>query len=347
MHGARTAVIAGVLAAAWFGQAHADEPERPSARRRAIAVAAAIVPGAVLHGSGHYVLGDRATARRLLIMEVVGAALLGGGGALMGWSGTDENLALAYVPMAVAGAAIMTGSFLADLLGVSIHADPDAVRAIEPDGLGAVSLGYRLSHVPNLDAGQNVRAGAALRLGPVAFDYVGEPATTGGYSAHAAALEVRGVTSVLGGQLGLGVDGARRQMASDGVTQYAVAAWAESRWSLARVAARVPGGYARLQLGLGLELVDYEGVPGGTNDAVPFVAGRAAFGLRAGPVGLEADYDHRKDRLPGGAYLGRLPGFLGSFGVGARWHLTRGWALAGEARYGTGVTSWAGVEHHF
>lgn len=346
MYGARTAAVV-VLVAVWCGAARADELPPPTSTRRALAVVAAVVPGAIVHGSGHYVLGDRATALRLLKMEAVGAALLGGGGALMGWSGTDENLALAYVPMAVAGAAIMTGSFLADLLGVSIHADPDAVRAVEPDGLGAVSLGYRMSHVPNLDARQNVRAGAALRLGPVAFDYTGEPATAGGYSAHAAALEVRRVSSLLGGQLGVGVDGARRQLAADGVTQYAVAAWAESRWSLAGVVARVPGGHARLQLGLGLELVDYQGVPGGANDAVPFVAGRAAFGLRAGPVALEADYDHRKDRLPGGAYLGRLPGFLGSFGVGVRWRLTRRWALAGEARYGTGVTSWAGIEHHF
>lgn len=340
----RTAAMVAVAIALGGGPARAEEP---TPKRRGLAVAAALVPGAIVHGSGHYVLGDRSTARRLLIMEGVGAGLLAGGGALMGWSGTDENLALAYVPMAIAGAAIMAGSFLADVLGVSIAADPAAVRAVEPDGLGSLTVGYRLSRVPNLDARQNLRAGAALRLGPVAFDYAADVATRGEFGAHAASLELRRVTGVLGGQLGLGVDGARRSLVSDGVTHYAVAAWAESRWSLAQLAPRVPGGYARLQLGLGVELVDYEGVPGGTNDAVPFVAGRAAFGLRAGPIALEADYDHRKDRLPGGAYLGRLPGFLGSFGLGARWRLSRRWAVAGEARYGTGVTSWAGLEHHF
>jgi hypothetical protein len=264
----------------------------------------------------------------------------------MGWSGTDENVALAYVPLAVAGAAILAASFLSDVLGVSIDRRGSAEE--DPsDSLGSVSLGYRLSHVPNLDARQNLRAGAALAVDRFELGYATDLATAGGYSAHEARLDVRRVSTVFGGELGVGIDGAWRSLAGDGVDHLAIAAWAESRWSLADVAPRIPGGYARLQLGLGLELVDYDGVPGGTNDAVPFVAGRAAFGVRAGPVRLELDYDHRKDRLPGGAYLGRLPGFIGSFGLGARWPVTRRWAVASETRYGTGVTSWAGLEHHF
>src|SRR6187402_1498764 len=47
---------------------------------RPLAVATAVVPGLVVHGAGHYVLDEKRTARRLLLMEGVGFGLMAVGG---------------------------------------------------------------------------------------------------------------------------------------------------------------------------------------------------------------------------------------------------------------------------
>ena len=59
----------------------ADAPS-PSAGERALATGAAVVPGVLVHGMGHYVAGETTTGHRLLIAQGVGFGLvLGGGGA--------------------------------------------------------------------------------------------------------------------------------------------------------------------------------------------------------------------------------------------------------------------------
>ena len=61
----------------------ATEPERepePGPVRRAVAIGASVVPGVVVHGSGHWVAGRPRAARRLLLLEGIGlGAFLGGG----------------------------------------------------------------------------------------------------------------------------------------------------------------------------------------------------------------------------------------------------------------------------
>jgi hypothetical protein len=133
-------------------------------------------------------------------------------------------------------------------------------------------------------------------------------------------------------------------LAVDDLASMPVGLWSEMVWDLGRRVPRLPGAYARGRLGLGVEVVDYDEVPGRDDDVVPFVVGSAGLGFRLGRAELELSYDHRKDGFPGGMYLGRLPGFMGSVGVAARLPLLRRFALVGEARYGTGATAWVGLQ---
>src|SRR6476659_8021063 len=88
------AVIALVLASPH--DARAEEPAdtasiakpEPEPGRRALAVGAAIVPGLLVHGSGHFVAGDTRGGYRLLALEGIGLG----------------TLALGFVPIVATGA---------------------------------------------------------------------------------------------------------------------------------------------------------------------------------------------------------------------------------------------------
>jgi hypothetical protein len=147
--------------------------------------------------------------------------------------------------------------------------------------------------------------------------------------------------------LDLGADAAHRALPASGVTSIPVALWAEAIWNLERLVPRLVGAYARARLGMGVEMIGYGAVDGRVDGAAPFLVANAGMGLRLGPVDAEISYDHRQDGFPGGGYYGRLPGMLGSLGASGRLHLTRGWALTGEARYGTGLTTWLAIERSY
>ncbi|HEX9296319.1 MAG TPA: hypothetical protein VF881_10800, partial [Polyangiaceae bacterium] len=92
------AALCSLAAFAWTWAASPDaladdarpavDSSRPARRRSPLAVAAAIVPGLVVHGSGHFVAGDPQTARRLLLLEGLGFG----------------TLAVGFIPIVASGA---------------------------------------------------------------------------------------------------------------------------------------------------------------------------------------------------------------------------------------------------
>jgi hypothetical protein len=340
------------------GVVHAEGKDKggktePTRKRRTLAVAASVVPGALIHGSGHYVLGERRTARRLLKMEGVGLGLLGAGGALMGISGTDENLSVLFVPLMVSGGTIVAGSFLADLLGVALPSSASDAAASRPgwprpDAIAATSVGYRYVLHPALAVDHVARASGALRLGGLRLAVAAEAGAHGTYRAQEMVTAYRLPWRPLASSsLEVGFDVAHRELPNDGVGSTPMSIWAEAVWDLRDRVPRLPGAYARGRLGLGVELIDYGAIAGWLDEVGPFVAATAGLGLRLGRVDAELFYDHRKDGLPGGGFFGRLPGMLGSLGVASRLRLPHKWAFTGEARYGTGLTTWVAAERSF
>jgi hypothetical protein len=63
----------------------------------ALATAAAVFPGILIHGIGHRVGGDRRTARRLLIIEGIALGGMVVSGAALGLSGASRRLSLPVI----------------------------------------------------------------------------------------------------------------------------------------------------------------------------------------------------------------------------------------------------------
>ncbi len=345
------------------GVAHANGAAEPAAstereealarRPRILAISAALVPGVLMHGSGHYALGDEQTAWRLLKMEGLGIALMGVGGGLLGLTGSDEHPAALYVPLLAGGAALFAGSFLADFLGVSLSGVRSGEAAtvptrLRPGALGRVALGYRFVRHPALDGSHLLRATASVRAGAARLALTAEADSRDRYRAFEAEASYRLPWRPLSAAtVDVGFDMAQRRLPVDGVTSTPVALWLEAAWLLDRYVPSLPGAYARGRLGFGVESVDYLGVAGRSDDLLPFVVAVAGIGLRLGRVDVEASYDQRQDGLPGGGFYGRLPGMLGSIGLAGRLRLSSRWALGSEVRYGTGYTTWIALENSF
>ena len=145
------------LVPAYRGGPSAALPDRSAA-----AAAAAVVPGVLLHGSGHFAAGDRPTAWRLLGAEVVGLGADGRGFRRhLAATGASRRTVEPFIWTAVAGGGLFSTSWLADLYGVWAPPGGTGV-SLRVDPVLEARLGTRYVADPTL-AGAGL-AGAALDL---------------------------------------------------------------------------------------------------------------------------------------------------------------------------------------
>ena len=95
-------------------------PVRPAPvpERGVLPVAAAVVPGILLHGSGHYAAGDRPTAWRLFRAESLGVGLMVVGLAGLAATGASDRTIEPLIWTTAAGGGLFATSWLGDLYGV-------------------------------------------------------------------------------------------------------------------------------------------------------------------------------------------------------------------------------------
>ena len=140
----------------------ASPASAPVPQRGPLPVAAAVVPGILLHGSGHYAAGDRPTAWRLVRAETLGVGLLVAGLGTLALTGASDRTVEPAIWTMAAGGGLFATSWLADLYGV-----------IAPPG----GVGLPLLVLPSVEASFGTR-------------YVGDP-TLQGNTFLAPALDVR------------------------------------------------------------------------------------------------------------------------------------------------------------
>lgn len=120
------------------------------AQKRLLPFAASVVPGFLVHGSGHYVANKKQTAWSLLKWEGLGLAGMAAGIAGLGLSGAARQTVGMFALVTMAGAGLFITSWLADVYGVL--APPggwgDPIR-VEP-WLQA-RMGARYIHDPTFD----------------------------------------------------------------------------------------------------------------------------------------------------------------------------------------------------
>jgi hypothetical protein len=324
-----------------------SRPRLISPARRTAAIAAAVVPGFVVHGLGSWIVGDRRTAKRLAVAEGGGLAALLAGGLPLFLTYASRRVATPAIPVTLTGAAVFTTSWLADIWsaagGADIAGHPrarapwhlDAGTVWTPDPLfeanlygrlaGAVTLG-RLRVAPSfLIASENPSQRYGL---DVAWRLLGSPAT-GAAIADGSRVEIRAAA-------------AAHLHAEDDFWLYTPTLALHGRLDGATVSPGLDGAFAEGELGLGLEVTDHAGLQAETID---LLVGRFAFGAYLGDGRGEWTlfYDHRRDGLAGGFVAGRAAGFLGSVGTSAEIIVHGPWSATAELELGSNWVASLGV----
>jgi len=339
--------IAIALVVAAVAPAHAGK------KRRVLATAASIVPGAIVHGSGHWVAGDRRTARRLAIAEGIGLGLVVLGGLPMRLTGGATETTPGLVLVIPGGALVLT-SWLADIYGAA----------------GGAGLGGRGRTAPprfELETGALVRAvpqrdaRVAATFGGSAWHENGNLSVSGW--ASAASWEIGGEVGarLLGGvpgrrgrdasHLDLVIGGGERRFDDQGLRIASIEVVARGRYDLARFAGTLSGSFASLEAGLIHDWIRYRSA-GDSIDGKALLDARLGFGIYLGDdAEVELYYDHRRDTLAGSLLLdpgpnailghvgGRAEAYRGRWGLGASVEAGSVWVtrLSLLARLGEGA----------
>ncbi len=124
----------------------------------------AVVPGALVHGAGHWYVGDRPTAVRLLLAELTGVVLVVGSELLGAATNDSGELGAPRRVLTHAGGLLFVGSWAADIVGSFKGAEsfaPDSTR-LEHTALG---IGYRFTNDPLSPARHHIVVGLDADVG--------------------------------------------------------------------------------------------------------------------------------------------------------------------------------------
>jgi hypothetical protein len=314
--------------------ASAPEGEGPGP----LAIGAAIFPGLLLHGSGHFVAGERATARRMLLIEGAAFTAILAGVTPLGIA--NRRLSWPAIPLVVSGTGVFIVNWLGDLYGAAGGSRVLGRPVAELADL-TVTAGYGFVRDPRLDTGSFAVLDASLRLARWRLD-------AGGWlGADNQRVDADLTRRVFGAARGAGSHlevrgGLRYHRYAEDFAIAGVEVEVGGRLALERLAPTLRGSFAELGTGLGLDIVDYR-VPGADTDVWDALIGGFAWGLYLGEGRGETRvfYDHRRDGFAAGLATGdRANGFVGHFGVDLDLRLRGPWGVHAE-----GVVGSAWVAH--
>ncbi len=97
-----------------------------------LAIAASVLPGVLVHGSGHWVAGRRDTARSIAYTELGALGLMLSSGTYMTLSGGSRHGNEVMVPLLLSGTGLFAGSWLADIDGVISGGNRNRQASIAP-----------------------------------------------------------------------------------------------------------------------------------------------------------------------------------------------------------------------
>jgi hypothetical protein len=315
-------------------------PEEPPAFDP-LAAGAAVVPGLLVHGAGHFVAGDSTTARRLLLVQ-------GGGflGVLVGFvggvvsTGASRWLTGPGVAVTIAGVGAFGGSALADLYGVL--APPGGFGSAGPAALAEVSAGWLLVRGPQRGDFASLAADLRWRAWHVApraeiGDGRDRERLGLGYrvldngGSHLAVL----VAGIHDGRETLGFRALTGELALD------------ARLALADVSPALAGAYAEYGAGWAYRWVLYDGVEAMQTE--DFLLARIAFGVWIGEGGsAELFYDHRHDGFAAGlTQEGLGSGPVGHFGAALELPVAGPFGIAAEVARGGAVVARLALSYRY
>lgn len=320
----------------------------PSSSRRGVAVAAALVPGLVVHGMGHYALGRPSTGSRLLVLEGIGAGTFLAGGVPIVLTGANRVVVGPAAALVVAGFGVWSITWLADVYGVAWPAEARGQAPHRRPRL-ETELGYLYVAHPQFSFHHLFEQALDVRHGR----YRVRPSAVFAADDANARFRVLGSFRWLDGSVepALGSDGSftdidvaltHHRYDSEGFSTASAEAMLNGRLDLSRLSDDLRGSFAELGVGVGLQAFDYDapGLSLGT-DVEQLLLARFAFGAYLGNQderGGEASvyYDHRHDGYTAGLRLTGLgSGVAGHFGLSANWYFDESWGVAARAEVGS------------
>jgi hypothetical protein len=323
---------------------------KPLTRDRGVAAGLALVPGAALHGAGHYALGRKKTALALLIGEGVGLALALSGYATLRATGNSRYVAGPAVAATVFGLGLVVASFGADLYG-TVATDGDAVDLIPraPSRFES-EVGYRYVADPHFGYGHFVVESLTLRQNHFRLTPSAWFATNSSNVRYRveAAYRVLGLEPGERGQRDDHVDivlgGLHQRYLPERFQRSGIEVAVDTRFDFANFGDTLRGSFIDLALGYGVARVTYDiqgvAVPADKDDLLlariglgVTLRGRAARGSEA-----RLYYDHRHDDYAAGLLTsGRISGVFGKFGADLRWFFTPRMGVLVDAQVGSAL----------
>ncbi len=334
----------------------AAPPAPTSSRSRVLPTAVAVVPGLVLHGSGQLALGEKTTAKNLMLMESVGLGLFLTGGLTVVFTGASKYFVAPAATFAIAGFGLFSTSYLADIYG-SVATDQGAV----PSHLRAVArweteVGYRRIQDPEFAYRDFLVERVSRQLGPFRLNPSGWFSLRGDTARYRLESQYRLLgnideprprdVSFLDVTLGF----VHQRLSPEHFTKSSAELSLDARYDLARLGPKLRGAFVELGAGYAIGRIDYNlqslEVP---HDVEHLLLGRIGFGVTLrGQSAPGSDvlvyYDHRHDDYVAGLKLSGIPsGIAGHFGLLARWFFTESVGVAFDAQAGSAYLAGASL----
>jgi hypothetical protein len=328
LHGVRLGLLLGVLTLT--ERAHSEPSETgparsekkvecpPSSSRTALAASAALVPGIIVHGAGHWVLCERTTAQRLALIEAagVGATLVSGAGLFA--TGASRYFVTPLALGVLGGVSLFGVTLFADLYGVL--APPGGLGRPAAPRLLSIETGARWIYDPQFSYRAFLSHGFRVDTRPiwlaprmdVALDAKNRRySLTTGYRLLGSA---RKLVPLSGSWLDAKLGFTDHAYGDDGFSMTILEASLAARLELSAIGKTLRGSFADTELGYARQWSRFQGFP---DDALDELLFRTAFGVYLGrgqPFEGEARiaYDHRRDTFAGGLRMAGIgAGYLG------------------------------------
>ena len=336
-------------------EASLEEVESPSDGERALAFGAAILPGALVHGTGHYVLGRNETATTILVGHGIGLGLVVLGTTVLVGTGAARALSGPAAATAIAGGGLVFVTWAADLYGV-LAPDGGWGQAAAVTPVWESEWGYQHVYDPQFDYRHFQTVGFDIRLGKVRFSPQHTASPDDGNERLRVGVAYRpwGATP--------------HDRASDGSFVEVEVAQSEHRYprdrfalttsewmlrgrlDLGRVADHLAGSFVEGGIGTAYQVTGFD-VAGASDTASTLLLQKMAFGIYVGDNrqwGGEwsVHYDHRHDGLAGGILIpGGGGGLAGKVGLEGMHFFDQNWGMGIDLEVGSAVV--AGVSGRF